>query len=332
MLLLSGDFIFVGDLGRPDLLEEALGYAGSAKIGASQTYSSLQSVLAQLPDFVAIWPGHGAGSACGRALGNVPSSTLGYERRFAWWSGYLDSCDQAGFVEALLSGQPDAPTYFAGMKQLNRGGMRLLNGLPRPPLLSAGQLHKQLESGSLLVDTRPRETFVQSHPQGAIHIPDDASFSNWSAWFIPIDARVVLIAEPERVEHLVRGLVHVGIDSIVGFVPREAVRELPQAALKQVDVRSAQKDLESAQAVALDVRSAAEFAADHIPGALHISAGRLLRDAPRLPRDRPIIVCCAQGERSVAAVSALQALGFGNARNLEGGFNGWRSSSVSVAG
>jgi hydroxyacylglutathione hydrolase len=329
MLLLSGDFMFVGDLGRPDLLEAALGQTGSAKAGARQMYFSLQTTLAELPDFVQVWPGHGAGSACGRALGQVPSTTLGYERRFAWWSELLNRGDEPGFVEALLADQPDAPSYFATMKQLNRGRMRVLNGLPQVPRLDADALREQLAGGALLVDTRPRDAFVASHARNAIHIADGSSFSNWSAWFIPSDARVVLVAEPERVASLVRGLVHVGIDTIAGFVPEALARTLPQASLPRIDARQAHEQLAAREAAALDVRSDAEFQADHIPGALHVSAGRLLREARRLPKDRPLIVCCAEGDRSAAAASVLLSQGFSNVLDLAGGFNGWRSTTPS---
>ena len=332
MLLLSGDFIFVGDLGRPDLLEEALGRAGSARTGARQTYFSLQNALAELPDFIQIWPGHGAGSACGRALGSVPSTTLGYERRFTWWSEFLNRGDERGFMEALLQGQPDAASYFAIMKERNRGSQRVLNGLPRPAQLDAAAVRERLAGGALLVDTRPREAYVRSHARDSIHIADGSSFSNWSAWFIPTDANVMLVVKPERAEHLVRGLVHVGIDNIVGLVSEEVAQSLPQVPLSHVSAQQADVQITQQQAATLDVRSDSEFQADHIPGSVHVSAGRLLHNVERLPKDSPLIVCCATGDRSVAAVSVLIANGFHNAVNLDGGFNGWRSLNPAGAG
>ncbi len=238
----------------------------------------------------------------------------------------LERGDEAGFVEALLQGQPDAASYFTTMKRLNRVGAPLLGRLPQPPLLDAAGVAAHVRQGGSLVDTRARESFIRSHPRGAIHVPDGSSFSNWSAWFIPTDASVVLVANPRRVDDLVRGLVRVGIDRIAGFVPESGAQELPQETLPQLDARAAREQISDQQAEALDIRSRSEYDAEHMKGSLHISAGKLLNATGSLPKDRPLILFCAQGERSVAATSVLRARGFDNAVNLNGGFNAWRAN------
>lgn len=168
---LTGDFVFVGDVGRPDLLEEAAGIKGTAEPGARRMFKSLKEKFLTLPDYVQVWPGHGAGSACGKGLGAVASTTVGYERRFAWWADYLQKGDEEGFVKALLSGQPEAPYYFAQMKRLNRDGMPILGQLPQPQLLTPEQFQRRLSEGALLVDTRDKLAFAGGHLRGAINIP-----------------------------------------------------------------------------------------------------------------------------------------------------------------
>src|SRR5579872_2144067 len=323
MLLLSGDFIFVGDLGRPDLLEEALGQRGAADAGARALYASLQRSLGALPDFVQIWPAHGAGSACGRALGAMPSTTLGYERRFAWWSGYLERGEENAFVTALLRDQPDAPRYFAAVKDLNRGSAPLLHGLPRPTELDAAAASALQRQGALLIDTRPSAAFIRSHPNGALHIPDGSSFSNWSAWFVPTASQVVLIAQPERVEELVRGLIRVGIDHVVGYITDATAKQLPQSSVPSIGPEEANERIARNLALLIDVRSRVEFNEAHVPGAKHISAGKLVYELASVPKEPALVVCCATGERSLAATSALLNHGFNNVSNLCDGVQGW---------
>ncbi len=323
MMLLSGDFIFVGDLGRPDLLEEALGAVGTARASAHVMFASLRSTLAALPDFVQIWPAHGAGSACGKALGAVPTTTLGYERRFSWWSAYVESGNEGGFVDALLDGQPDAPTYFARMKRLNRGYSRLLGPLPDPPRLTPAVLKAALASGATLIDTRPRDEFSKLHVEGAISVPDQPSFSSRAGWFVSPDHPIVLLARPERVETLVRGLVRVGLDNIAGYIVDVKSADLPTTSLLGVELNEAQRRWSSDEALVLDVRQLGEFAEAHVPGSTHISSGRLRSKIADVPKNKPLLVMCARGDRSVSAASVLSALGFKNIATIPEGFTEW---------
>jgi len=325
MMLLSGDFIFVGDLGRPDLLEQSLGKTGSAQASARTLFGSLRGVLKDLPDFVAIWPAHGAGSACGKALGAVPSTTLGYERRFSWWSRFLENGDEVGFVKALLQGQPDAPTYFARMKHDNRGFTPLLHSLPQPPLLDAAALRAALDAGAALVDTRPRDQFCSLHIKGALSVPDRSPFASRSAWFLSPDQPIVLLADSERIKPLVCALVRVGLDRVVGYIKDVQSSGLPTASLPQVNPEEAKRRWSAREAVLIDVRQRAEFAVAHIPNTTHVSAGSLAASLAVIPRNQPILVFCAGGDRSVAVASVLRASGFENVANMRGGFDEWKS-------
>jgi hydroxyacylglutathione hydrolase len=177
MGVFTGDFIFVGDVGRPDLLEKAAKVMGTMEAGARTLFRSLRRFAAQVPDFVQIWPGHGAGSACGKALGAVPQSTLGYERLFNW--GLVED-DEEAFVRAVLAGQPEPPKYFAGMKRINREGPRVLGGFPRPRHLQEARLVELMESGALVVDTRSAADYAVEHVPGTINIPLNRSFNTWA--------------------------------------------------------------------------------------------------------------------------------------------------------
>ena len=333
MVALTGDFIFVGDVGRPDLLESAVGVVGSAQTGARAMFASLRDVFSAVPDFVQIWPGHGAGSACGKALGAVPASTAGYERITAWWAPFVAAGDEDGFVRELLDGQPDAPTYFARMKRLNRDGMPLLGSLPRATRLDRISLRAALDGGATLIDTRGKDAFRSHHPKGALCILDESTFSTRTAWFVDPDRPIVVIARPERVETLVRELVRVGLDHFAGYVDAAdtaTLASLPAEALEIESVSDAFAHWKAGDAAVLDVRSDLEFKAGHVPGALHVPAGRLTRALDEIPRDKPLIVHCAGGSRSAAASSVLLAAGFSSVSDLVDGFEAWEEAGNPV--
>lgn len=323
-ILLSGDFVFVGEVGRPDLLERAAGVAGSAQTGARQMFESLKEKFLRLPDYVQVWPGHGAGSACGKALGAVPSTAVGYERRFAWWADCLREGDQEGFVKALLEGQPEAPSYFARMKRLGRDGMPILGALPAPRPLEPGEFRRLLSEGGMLVDTRDKRAFAGGHLRGSVNVPAGKNFSSWAAWVVPADKPLVLLAGPEQALDLVPKLVRVGLDRVAGYIPHlEGYAGELEAAL-QVSADEARALWERGEAAVLDVRAADEYRAGHIPGALNVYAGRIMESQGSIPRDKAVVVHCAAGDRSSLAVSALTAAGHRNLLNLTGGIKQWR--------
>ncbi len=323
MLLLSGDFVFVGDVGRPDLLEQAVGVAGSADAGARTMYASLREKFLTLPDFVQVWPGHGAGSACGKALSAVPSSTVGYERRMSWWSHYLRAGDEDGFVRELLDGQPDAPTYFARMKHMNRDGMPILHALPTPAAMDGVALLEALVDGATVIDTRDIDAFAAGHIAGAVNVPDGNKFSTWSAWIVPADAPIILVCSSARINDLVRRLVRVGLDNVVGWISPDAPG-LTQVPLPRATVSDVRTRMLAGEIDIVDVRNAGEYRMEHIPGATQLSAGRIVRMIESVPRDRTVVVHCETGARASVAASALAAHGYANVLCMTGGVYEWQ--------
>lgn len=320
--LLSGDFVFVGDLGRPDLLDEAAGGQDTRFAGALDMFESLRRVLLPLPDHVQVYPAHGSGSACGKSLGAVPATTVGYERRFAWWGSYLEAGDRDGFVEELLAGQPDAHAYFARMKRENRDGPALLGDLaPLAPVANDEAVRMVETDEAIFVDTRSPNEVRSGTPRGALAIPAVGKTASWGAWaYDPERERrplLLLATDQDQADRVRDHLVRVGIDSYAGYVTSlddfalvESAQVAP-AALDQVE-----------DAVVLDVRATSEYADGHVPDATHISAGRLLRDRSQLPTDRPIVTYCQSGARNIVAAQALRREGF-DVRELEGSYLGW---------
>ncbi len=316
--MLTGDFVFVGDVGRPDLLDEVQAAEDSRFPAARRLFASLRDQFLSQPDWLQVWPGHGAGSACGKALGSVASTTVGYERRFAWWAPYLETGDEEGFVNELLAGQPDAPRYFGRMKKQNRAGPDLLGDLPRLREFSA----PELAAGShQLVDTRPRAEYNQGSAAGALHIPAGAKFVTYASYVLDPDTPgrplVLLAGDAARAEELRQSLLRVGIDNVAGFITsldglqESSVPQLQPEALEQTD-----------DFVLLDVRTASEHEGGSIPGASQISAGQVLSRLEELQRDKPLIVHCQSGARATLVASALRLKGF-DARELIGNYPGW---------
>ncbi|PNY81690.1 MBL fold metallo-hydrolase [Deinococcus koreensis] len=315
-LLLTGDFVFVGDVGRPDLLDEAAGGVDTRFEGARQLFASLRNEFLTLPDFVQVWPGHGAGSACGKALGAVPVTTVGYERALSWWAPFVQSGDEGGFTAELLTGQPDAPAYYARMKAQNRAGPALLGDLPPLPRLEAEDVRARLESGARLLDTRKRALYHADAPLHSVHLPEGDTLETWAGWLLdPAAHDFILLAPASRAEAIRRRLWMVGLDRVAGFIESAAL--LPTQPVQPVAAAALPRD-----ALLLDVRKASEFAAGHLPGARHLFAGRLPGVLDTLPRDREIVVYCQGGARSAAAASLLRAEGF-RVSELAGGYDAW---------
>lgn len=321
VMLLSGDFVFVGDLGRPDLLDEAAGGDDTRFEGAQRLFKSLQNKFLSLPDHVQIWPGHGSGSACGRALGAVDSTTVGYERRFAWWSPYLSAGDAEGFTKELLSGQPDVPAYFGRMKRQNKRGPA---AVPTERLV---KLEPEALTGKLLIDTRPREAYHQGSLPNALNLSSGENFETWAGWLVDPDHEkrplVLLAADEAEAQTLRERLWRVGVDNVAGYL--SSFEDLPTQAA--APLQPAAFDALKGKFV-LDVRTRAEYAAGHIPGAKLIYAGQLPQRLYELPKDAPIVVHCQSGVRSPGAASLLRANGFTNVWELAGGYPNWRRSQT----
>jgi hydroxyacylglutathione hydrolase len=333
MGVLTGDFIFVGDVGRPDLLERSVRVPGSMEEEARQLYRSLQRFRA-LPDYLQIWPGHSAGSACGKALGAVPQSTLGYEKRFNWAFGIAD---EDAFVGEVLAGQPEPPRYFAEMKLINRSGPRLLGGMPRPARMPDATLSSVLAQGGTVVDTREASEYGRGAVPGTINIPASRTFTTWAGSLLPYDRELHLIVDDRRVpkvDELMRDLAGIGLDRVVGYFGSEAVDMWRMSKGQLQTILSIGLELTERQrsdgVVVLDVRGEEEWRAGHIPGSLNLPLGDLERRLDVVPRNRPVIVHCQTGARAAMAASLLRARGFNDVRLFQGGFAEWRAAGLPV--
>ena len=322
MMVFTGDFVFVGDVGRPDLLEEAAGIRDTKVAGAKQMYRSLDR-FRQLPDYVQVWPGHGAGSACGKSLGAVPASSVGYEKATNW---ALRPQSEEQFVAELLDGQPEPPYYFAEMKRRNRDGAPVLGERGSLPLLSAERFHELLEAGAQLVDTRDADEYAAAHIPGSIAIPMDSGLSTWAGWTLAYDQPIVLIASAVHAEEIATMLIRVGLDRVEGYVENTDAwlasgGELATTRQLSADeLRAAGDDVQ-----VLDVRAESEFQEGHVPGAVNIRAGRLAKLADLIPVEQDLVVHCQSGFRSIIACSALERLGVRSYANLSGGFEAWEA-------
>lgn len=326
MGLVSGDFIFVGDVGRPDLLEKAAGVAGTMEDGARQLFRSLRRA-AGLPAHLQLWPGHGAGSACGKALGAVPTSTLGYERMVSWAFQYDD---EDAFVAAVLDEQPEPPRYFATMKVLNRDGPPVLGAVPEPGRLGPDRLADALAAGHTVLDLRARGAYGAGHVPGTLLLPFNRSFTNWAGWLVPYERPVYLIAEGEGQAHdAARALMMIGLDRVEGYFGPEVFEgDRPLAEAATVDAHEARR-LQDQGALLVDVRGSGEWRSGHPEGAHHVHLGTLPDRVDELPADGLTVFLCQSGARSAIAQSI--ALGRGlRAVNVAGGIEAWRRAGLPV--
>ncbi|KZR59934.1 MBL fold metallo-hydrolase [Pseudobacillus badius] len=328
MGIFTGDFVFVGDVGRPDLLEKAAGVKGTAASGAAQMYDSLQK-FRQLPDYLVVWPGHGAGSACGKSLGAVPLSTVGYEKANNW---ALQEMDKEQFEKELLKDQPEPPKYFAVMKKVNKAGPAVLTNETIPYVETYKELEPYISrEDTIIVDTRNGNEFAQGHIEGTINLPYTKIFTNWAGWILDYEKQLVLIAEEQQTVHIQHSLESIGLDRIAAFASPNVVSEAPELekyANINVDELKAQHEKEDVYVV--DIRQQGEWEAGHIPTARHHMLGYLEEEADQLPKDKKLIIHCQSGARSAIGASLLQAKGFKNIENLASGFAGWKNENGPV--
>ncbi|MEZ4866260.1 MAG: MBL fold metallo-hydrolase [Caldilineaceae bacterium] len=324
----TGDFLFVGDIGRPDLLEEAAGMVGTKEVGARVQFKSVER-FRNLPDYLQIWPGHGAGSACGKALGAIPSTTLGYEKLF---NPAFQFEDEEKFVKWLLADQPEPPRYFAQMKKVNKEGPALLKDLPKPQQLDRPALDKLIADGAFVADLRSRADFVAGHVPGTLSIPARKDFSTFVGWFVDFSQPFYFITPDEaEIAEIVQALRGIGIDNIAGYATPAVVSgvtaQLPEWSAQELAERLPRNGI-----VVLDVRNRREYLEEHIKGAHHIHLGALPRRLDEIPHDRLIITQCASGYRSQLAASLLRQRGFDNVANLRDGVELWSKAVETVNG
>jgi hydroxyacylglutathione hydrolase len=328
----TGDFIFVGDVGRPDLLERAANYRGTMERGARTLFKALEAFDQGRDDWLQIWPGHGAGSACGKGISAVPHSTLGYERRFNW---AFKTKGEEEFVRNVLAGQPEPPKYFATMKRMNKAGPSILSGFRLPGRLDDARLPALVAGGAVVIDTRPATAYGLQHVGGTLNIPFDEKFNTWAGWLVSFDEPFYLIVAdevPDRLLKIARSLALVGLDNLGGYfapsvvdqaVADHSVRHLRQ--IEPVEVASI-----GGGARVVDVRSESEWSGGHLPGAHHIPLGYLPDRLSELQPDRTVIVQCYSGARSAIGASLLERAGFRDVRNLTGGYSAWKAAGLPV--
>ena len=333
----TGDFIFVGDVGRPDLLERAANMRGTMETGARTLWRSLRAFDQGQDEWLQIWPGHGAGSACGKGISAIPHSTLGYERRFNW---AFAAPSEDAFVAKVLDGQPEPPPYFARMKALNKTGAPMLADRVEPRRLDDAELVALVRAGGMVVDARPAAAFAAAHLAGTLSLPMNAAFLTWAGWLLPYDQDLYLIlgdATPDEIGEARRLLSLIGLDRVGGVidggvVARAGAAGATIAGVPQMAVDRLSDRLASGGVQVIDVRSANEWRTGHIAGALHIPIGYLAARLSEVSTGQPVVVQCRSGGRSAIAASLLRRLGRSDVTNLAGGIDAWRAAGLPVSG
>nr|HRO73224.1 rhodanese-like domain-containing protein [Saprospiraceae bacterium] len=277
-----------------------------------------------LPDYIQVWPGHGAGSACGKSLGAVPSTTVGYERIRNWALQYGD--DKAGFIDYLLSDQPEPPKYFAMMKKLNKVDRPLLTSVPTLKKLTSAELTDAMNKGIKVIDTRLKTEFGEGFIPGSINIQGTNSFSTWAGWFLNYEEPFILVAPEDQHDDLVRKLMRIGLDNIMGYIPSTETFTSNGGKLSTVqymDMDALKAEVEHAGTQIVDLRGLTEFNAGHIKGANHIFVGTILDNLDKINKDKKIVIHCQGGDRATIGYSLLKGKGFNNVYNYTAGMNEW---------
>lgn len=315
--IFSGDFLFVGSLGRPDLLGDE-----ASKDLAHKLYDSLHNRIATLPDGVQVYPGHGAGSLCGAGMSERADSTLGYERK----ANQLFKLNEDQFVREILATVPPMPSYYPRMKELNAQGAPLLTSIPGASALTWMELSELMTHPDVSVlDLRRPEAYGGAHIAGSINIGAGQNLSLWAGWMLDPGKRIVIVNDKGDDESSRRALIRVGLDNIVGFlakgIPTWIDAGLDFSRITQLSASEVKNRGEATEVV--DVRSDKEWVGGHIDGALHIMLGDLPKQLSQLPRDRSLVTVCGSGYRSSIAASVLAQQGFGDVSNMNGGMTAW---------
>ncbi len=323
----TGDFMFVEDLGRPDLLEKAAQEKDAAQKSARQMFDALTSFVDDVPPEAIVWPGHGAGSACGKSMSSVPVSSVGRESRASWWSDMITDGEQRTFIAALLEDQPEVPHYFGRMKVLNRDGMEILGGLRLPKRLNPDRYERLVRDDAVLVDVAATREFSSNFADGAYNLPL-SKLSSYAGWLLRPEDSIVLMCEPDQVELATRKLLRVGFDRIEGWVPRSERRVTER--IERIDAEAAHRTWRNDRAAILDVRSQSEYDDGHIPGATHIHFGKLRGHIDELDRSRSYVVHCGTGTRATVAASLMYDAGFDDAQVFPGGLTEWENEGYEL--
>lgn len=322
--LFCGDTLFVGDVGRPDLFPD------QSKGLASQLYDSLHGKLLKLPDFCEVYPAHGAGSLCGRAMSAKRTSTIGYERKY---NDALQIRDKEKFIESLTTEMPEAPDHFSRCSDINRKGPTLVMNLPAlTPLDPASFSVKIQDKNIVILDIRSYEAFGGQHVAGSYHIDFGGNFATFAGWVLPPNADILLVAEKgEEAEEAVVWLRRVGLDQAVGYLDggmyEWAKAGLPTEHIPQFSAEDLNKRITSDPKIGLiDVRAKREYMTGHIDGTINIPAPDLRKQYKLLDTRIPIVMICNTGHRSSLAASILKQHGLKDVSNLAGGMTGYNAA------
>lgn len=331
LMMFSGDFLFIGSVGRPDLLGE------EAKMDlAKQLHHSVTEKLKNLPDGLEIYPAHGAGSLCGAGMSSANHSTLGMERKT---NPYLNKeYSQDEFVDIILSKSPPFPEYYKRMKKINSDGPAILDGLPGiHNKLRPQEWHDMTkEEGVQILDLRHPLAFGGGHFPGSVNVQQDTTLSSWAPWVIEYDKPIYLVADEEdHIEEAIRRLVQVGLDEVKAYLidltswihAGHNFAQIPQRSVEELN----EKLGENEQVRVIDVRSDNEWEDGHIKGSEHIYLGYLPEKLNEIPdKDKPVYTICGGGFRSSIAASILQKNGFTNVMNTFGGMTGWKAAGLEI--
>lgn len=328
VMVFTGDFVFVGDIGRPDLLEKAAHLEGTKEIGAQQMFQSLKK-FAALPDFVQLWSGHGAGSACGKALGAVPSSTVGYEKNRNWAFSYGN--DEKGFTNYLLTDQPEPPKYFAMMKHLNKVPRKLLTEVPKHPKLDKETFLAAYHKGMKVIDTRNKQEFATGFIPNSINIQGNNSFATWCGWFLNYEEQFILVASEDQMEDLTRKLMRIGLDNVYGFITDVKDLGITLETSDVIDIETFKTYLGKESVQIVDVRGASEYAANHIEGADNVFVGTVEDNLDKISKDKQLVIHCQSGDRAAIAYSILAQHGYKNVKNYSGGMKEWLANQSEMS-
>ncbi len=319
-----GDTLFVGDVGRPDLFPDI------AKELAGKLFHSLHDKLLKLPDYVEVYPAHGAGSLCGRAMGAKWRTTIGYERNF---NSALKIREESAFIKSLTEEMPPAPDHFSRCSDINRKGPGLIANLSTKEELNAIQFKQRIENSNILVlDTRGYHSFCSQHIPGAWHIDINGNFPIFAGWVLPIDKDILLVADDyQKALEANSWACRVGVDRIIGYLDGGMIA-WAMAGLKtsHIELISAEDLHEMVTGnnnfVLLDVRAPLEYKDNHIKGAINIQVSELRTRHNELNKNRKTIIICNSGNRSSLGASILKQHGFTDVYNVAGGMTGYSAA------
>ncbi len=326
MGLFTGDFIFVGSTGRPDLLEEVAGQTGTTEPGARDLYRSIQK-FRELPDYLQVWPSHGAGSACGKGLGAIPSSTVGYEKMF---NEALQFKTEDEFVQYILADQPEAPEYFATMKHVNKHGPKVLGADDELKKMDVADLLKAIES-DMVWDVSPAPKYAQQHAAGTINIPTKY-IARDGGWIVDYERSFYLIADSTTLTESIRVFREIGADNIAGYFDADeiAAAGLATESYQYKTSSELRRQIKTGDVYLVDVRRRAEWNEGHVAQAAYSFLGSMMQDIGSLPNDKPIVFLCRTGARSAVACSIAQAAGIKDVVNVDGGIVAWKDNGYPV--